>query len=324
MTKAVADILTSLSSGEFRELSERIEEFNMSGLLAAFSSVGRGLSFDEVFRLMCDIEMFLFTDDDIVQMTVHENQIPAVRLPGYGYDVSKTETFAAGVRLVMNCIRDYPQHVLKLSVPEADLALPQFRFAVLRAREQDIPVEFTPNGEKPSCGMFAVLRKYSTVLDKNAPHAVLHHLTDMGNVGAVIRSAAAFGYRDIALIGSWNDPWHPDVISTSRCANFETRIECFGTFEEYAERFPDHRLYPLMLQASVPIGEALAEGLPDKYSIVLGNESRGLPGWFSDLGKPVIIPIQTVDSLNVSAAAAISFYAFSRAEQAGKQPEQSK
>lgn len=321
MTKNIADILAPLSSGEFRELAENLEEFSMPGILAAFSSVGRELSFDDAFRLAAGIESFLFTDDDIVKMTVHENEILGGRLPGTGYDASGSETFAAGVRPTMTCMKDYPQYVLKLSVPEDDLSLPQFRFAVLRAREQDIPVEFLRAGEERHCGMCAVLRKYSTVLDENAPHVVLHHLTDMGNVGAIIRSALAFGYRDVALIGSWNDPWNPNVISTSRCANLETRIECFDSFEEYAQRFPDHSLYPLMLQASVPIDEALAEGVPEKYSIVLGNESKGLPAYFSELGKPVIIPIRTIDSLNVSSAAAISFYAFSRANNGRKLPK---
>ena len=316
MRENIIDILAPLSSGEFRELSEHIEEFNMPGILAAFSFVGRELTFEEAFRLICGIEMFVFTDDDIVQMTVHENQSPYGRFPGYGYDASGAETIAVGARLAMTCIKDYPQKVLKLCVPEADLALLQFRVAVLRALEQDIPVDFTGSEDSQLPRISAVLKKASTVLDENSPHVVLHHLTDMGNVGAIIRSAVAFGYQDIALIGSWNDPWHPDVIATSRCANFESRIECFDSFEEYRRRFPAHSLYPMMLQASVPIDEAVAEGVPEKHSIILGNESKGLPGYFSGLGKPVIIPIRTIDSLNVSSAAAICLYAFSRADNA--------
>ena len=60
----------------------------------------------------------------------------------------------------------------------------------------------------------------------------------------------------------------------------------------------------------------LEEGAVQKkepFALIMGNEGSGLPPEFARIGQPVRIPhSDAIDSLNLSVAAAIGMYAFSR------------
>ena len=75
-------------------------------------------------------------------------------------------------------------------------------------------------------------------------------------------------------------------------------------------------LYPFMLDASRPLAEVLRGEIPEEYSLVFGNEGRGLPEEFASMGQPVRIESNDrVDSLNLSVAAAIGIYGFTQRQQ---------
>jgi TrmH family RNA methyltransferase len=70
-----------------------------------------------------------------------------------------------------------------------------------------------------------------------------------------------------------------------------------------------------MLDASVPLAQALERGVSPRRTLIFGNEGRGLPPEFADIGQPVRIPSSDkVDSLNLAIAAGIGIYAFSERE----------
>ena len=78
--------------------------------------------------------------------------------------------------------------------------------------------------------------------------------------------------------------------------------------------FPEHALYPFMLDGSVMLEEAVSAVPPKDSSLIFGNEGAGLPAAFAKMGKPVRIPHSNdIDSLNLSIAAAIGMYAFMNA-----------
>ena len=57
----------------------------------------------------------------------------------------------------------------------------------------------------------------------------------------------------------------------------------------------------------------LAAEIPDRWTLVFGNEGSGLPSAFAHMGQPVRIPSNDrIDSLNLSIAAAIGIYGFTR------------
>lgn len=164
---------------------------------------------------------------------------------------------------------------------------------------------------KENCFAAVVFDKFQGVLT-DGNHLVLHHPSDKGNLGTMLRTALGFGYRDIAIIRPAADVFDPHVVRASMGAVFGLNVCCYECFEEYRAQFPLHALYPFMLDASVPLDEAAAQKrLP--FSLIMGNEGSGLPPEFAALGQAVRIPHSgEIDSLNLSIAAAIGMYAFKR------------
>ena len=126
----------------------------------------------------------------------------------------------------------------------------------------------------------------------------------------MLRTALGFGYTDIAIIRPAADAFDPHVVRASMGAIFGLNVRYYDEFETYRAEFPQHALYPFMLDASVP----LAEGVKNKktpFALIMGNEGSGLPAEFAQMGQAVRIPhSHAIDSLNLSIAAAIGMYSF--------------
>ena len=128
-------------------------------------------------------------------------------------------------------------------------------------------------------------------------------------MGTILRTALGLGMEDAALIRPCVDVFDPRVVRASMGSLFRLRVRVYDTFEEYRAEFPDRPLYPFMLDASVPLGEI--REVPAVYSLVFGNEGRGLPPEFAGMGQSVRIESNDkVDSLNLGIAAAIGIYMF--------------
>ena len=112
----------------------------------------------------------------------------------------------------------------------------------------------------------------------------------------------------IRLLGTW-------ALTTNRASMgsiFQLRLHVYDDFSQYQAQFPEHALYPFMLDGSKSMPDVLGD-IPDRWTLIFGNEGSGLPPEFSRLGQPVRIPSSNkVDSLNLSIAAAIGIYAFAR------------
>lgn len=164
--------------------------------------------------------------------------------------------------------------------------------------------------KKDNCYAALVFDKYDDMLKTDAPHVVLHHVSDGGNLGTIIRTCLGFGVKDLAIIRPAVDFFDPHVLRSSMGAAFKIRVARYDSFEEYRAQFPEHALYPFMLDAALPLEEAAAQK-KEPYSLVFGNEGAGLPPEFAVMGQSVIIPnSDEIDSLNLSVAAAIGVYAF--------------
>lgn len=154
-----------------------------------------------------------------------------------------------------------------------------------------------------------VFQKYERPV-KDEPHIVLVEPSDMGNMGAIIRTMVGFGYRDLAMIGNGVDVFHPKVIRASMGSFFKIRFSHFDTFDDYLERYSDHHIYPFLLDEERSKEPDEIEKKP-LFSLVFGNEGAGLPSHFNSIGDPIRLPQTTdVDSLNLTIAAAIGMYCF--------------
>jgi tRNA G18 (ribose-2'-O)-methylase SpoU len=140
---------------------------------------------------------------------------------------------------------------------------------------------------------------------------VLEDVNDHTNVGAVFRSAAAFGFDAVLLSPRCADPLYRRSVKVAMGAVFAvpwTRLDdWFGA--------PDLlRSLGFATWALTPAAEAEdLSGLvpPERVALLLGSEGHGLsPRWQRAADLRVRIPIVGgVDSLNVAAAAAVACYA---------------
>ena len=163
---------------------------------------------------------------------------------------------------------------------------------------------------KENCFAIAAFSKFYGSPDPAADHAVLVNPSDKGNLGTIIRTLTAFGFKDLAVIRPAADLFDPHTVRASMGALFRISPSVFDSFEEYAQAAGARRnYYSFMLN-----GRPMEDIVPDRTlpcSLIFGNESSGLPDSFLSLGTPVRITHEnTVDSLNLTIAAGIGMHWF--------------
>lgn len=164
---------------------------------------------------------------------------------------------------------------------------------------------------KENCFAATVFTKKETAPAPGKPQILLVNPSDCGNLGTILRTALGFGVEDVALIRPCADVFDPRTVRASMGALFQLRVKTYECYEAWESENPGRALYPFMLQASVPMEEALKKTLPTGWTLVFGNEGSGLPPEYAKRGTPVrILSNDRVDSLNLSIAAGIGIYAF--------------
>jgi TrmH family RNA methyltransferase len=133
---------------------------------------------------------------------------------------------------------------------------------------------------------------------------VLDDVQDPDNVGALIRSAAAFDFNHIIMSYKTADLYNEKVIRASKGAIFDCYIE---RTDLYA------KLLDLKSQGYQIVGaDAHEKGNPQKnkkLALVLGNEGHGLTENVKQIcDEFVTIKTNQVESLNVSVAGGILMY----------------
>ena len=238
--------------------------------------------------------------------------MPSLSVYKSGLDYS----YAPGIFPAMECLTHRPDRVRRLLLHSSaagregadrlrDLA------DRLGVRVEEADRVLARISGKENCYAAAVFEKFSDEPDPGRPHVVLHNPGDSGNVGTILRTALGLGIEDVVLIRPCVDLFDPKTVRASMGSLFQLRMKVYDRFEEYRDAFPERKLYPFMLDASVPLREAVKEK-PPVWTLVFGNEGRGLPKEFAGYGQPVRIESSDrVDSLNLAIAAGIGIYEFS-------------
>jgi TrmH family RNA methyltransferase len=126
---------------------------------------------------------------------------------------------------------------------------------------------------------------------------------DPGNVGAVLRSALAFGASSVVLGPGCADPFGPKAVRASMGAIFQVPVARVSSLDE----LPGERL-ALVGGA----GEALSGPAGGELTIVVGAEREGLAAEVvAACDRVAHIPILS-ESLNAAMAAAIALYELTR------------
>jgi RNA methyltransferase, TrmH family len=164
--------------------------------------------------------------------------------------------------------------------------------------------------ESPARMGFVVSLPVETQLDPDATTVVLDRLQDAGNVGAILRCASAFGYRQVLAIKGTAALWSPKVLRAGMGAHFGLHlIESVSEADVAALQMP-------VLTTSSHEGPFLHEllqrrELPQKCAWVLGHEGQGVSSTLMALSGQKVRIAQPggEESLNVATAAAICLHA---------------
>jgi TrmH family RNA methyltransferase len=131
----------------------------------------------------------------------------------------------------------------------------------------------------------------------------LHGVHDPGNVGAVLRSAEAFGASCVALGPGSADPFSPKAVRASMGAVFGVPVARAGGVGE----LPGATI-ALVAGAGVELSRLGIEGWYSDATVLIGSERDGLPSDVVEASEHVAhIPIAT-HSLNAAMAATIALY----------------
>jgi len=132
---------------------------------------------------------------------------------------------------------------------------------------------------------------------------VLAGVADPGNVGGIIRTAAALGVPRVALTDGAADPWSRKALRAAQAATLAPGLVTAGgpSLAELAAE-PGRPA----LAAAVPRGGVHPDELPSGAAVVLGAEDTGLEAAaVAACDLAVTVPAAGFESLNVAAAAAI-------------------
>ncbi len=135
---------------------------------------------------------------------------------------------------------------------------------------------------------------------------VLVNLQKPGNIGALLRTADATGFKHIFLVDTTLDLYNPNIIRSSTGACFLKNIYALSSQE--ALTFLKSGGYNIV-SAVVDGDKSLFEAnFKQKTAVILGTEDDGLPPfWIQSATENVKIPMvgQLSDSFNVSVSGAI-------------------
>ena len=131
----------------------------------------------------------------------------------------------------------------------------------------------------------------------------LHGVSDPGNVGAIVRSAQAFGASSVALGPGCADPHSPKAVRASMGAIFAV-----GLARAAVDELPGERIALLADAEEILRGEAGTRPV----SLLVGSERDGLPVHVvAACERRARIPIAS-ESLNAAMAATVALYEMTR------------
>ncbi|KZT17075.1 rRNA methyltransferase [Acidovorax sp. GW101-3H11] len=143
-------------------------------------------------------------------------------------------------------------------------------------------------------------------LRADAATVVLDRVQDAGNVGSILRSASAFGFRQVVAIKGSAALWSPKVLRAGMGAHFALDlIEGVGLEDAQALQVP-------LVVTSSHAGDYLHRAvLPWPCAWVMGHEGQGVSAALEERAALRIRIAQPggEESLNVAAAAAICLHA---------------
>lgn len=162
-----------------------------------------------------------------------------------------------------------------------------------------------------ACEAVAVAKQVNISLEdiKNKTRiALLENTKDAGNLGTLMRSAAAFKIDAIVLCGDTIDPYNPKVVRSTVGGLFKVPF-VKADLAKVKETFKNHNFIATVVNHK-DVVELQTIDYTNPFVIMLGSEADGLTPEAVDVANiKTTIPIsKSTESLNLSVAGSILFY----------------
>lgn len=162
------------------------------------------------------------------------------------------------------------------------------------------------------CEILAIAKKKNyeiTEISKRNKIILLDSISDPGNLGTIIRSAAAFGIEGIILFGDCVDIYSSKVVRSATGNLFKTPIIKIKTIGELNKHFKNHTKVATSLAKENNISLEECSKL-EKYIIMFGSEAKGLSKELTKIAeKNIKLEMKNnVESLNLSVSSSIIMY----------------
>ncbi len=129
-------------------------------------------------------------------------------------------------------------------------------------------------------------------------------LSRPGNVGAVLRTAAAFGVTAAVLLKEAAHPFHPKAVRASAGAVFRLRLRLGPSIHDLPTTLP----LIALSQDGRPLDKVL---FPDSFGLLAGLEGLGVPEKWRKKAAAISMAPGT-ESLNAATAMAVALYEWRR------------
>ncbi|MDO4869249.1 MAG: RNA methyltransferase [Bacillota bacterium] len=143
----------------------------------------------------------------------------------------------------------------------------------------------------------------------NGNVVVLDRLQDPGNIGTIVRTAEAAGYRAVVTIKGSADLYSPKVVRAAAGSLLRMPVLALGSAEQAVEILHGYgkRITVSCLEDAANCFET---DLTNHIALVIGNEGRGVGRTFMESADiRVMIPMEGhIESLNAAVAAGILMY----------------
>jgi len=234
-------------------------------------------------------------------------------------------TYALGATLVEELLETHPHAITRAFLRPTEKQGGELKKIIERLKTLGTEIiestkAFNILGAKDNCLLIAEFKKeclyepQSDVLRMlGQKNIILVNPSDSGNLGTIMRSAAAFGFKEITIITPAVDPYDPKVIRASMGAIFHLLVNVAD--EPFIHPGESNIFFAFILDENAKSLDSI-DPLSCKHkelSLIFGNEATGLPKDFcSKYGAtPVYIEqSKNVDSLNLGVAASIAMHHF--------------
>lgn len=162
--------------------------------------------------------------------------------------------------------------------------------------------------ESPAAMGFVLDLPAQLPLDPGMASVILDRVQDAGNVGSILRSAAAFGFGQVIALKGTAALWSPKVLRAGMGAHFALRL-----VESVEVEILNGLTVPILVTSSHHGMFLHQQKLPMPCAWAMGHEGQGVSNALMERSafKVRIDQPGGEESLNVAAAAAICLYASS-------------